>query len=232
MTTGASAEKVSIGSHASWPDRFVVGAPLLMTNERFVGSGAITGHYITTGTVSAVGCRRGAPSADGSGVTLSLAANSTSVLTYELRLAAPPWPGTDYDPQFSAAVAGASYRLNTPPISVTKPSGVRISLSARSPQHRESAGVLYVRRGDLVLISGTTDPVLARERIFLGYTARFPASSRERTGSIGVVRTDAHGRFTRKWRPRAGIYTIRATHRRSTPGMLADSNCDLGISAN
>jgi hypothetical protein len=235
MTTGVSQETVGLQALGPyWPDRAVRGSPLRMTDERVAGPGMITGHFSSTGTATVQGeqvCSRGAPSPEGSGVDLALPANSTSVLSYHIRLVSPPWPRTNYDPALLANIPASgndvSYQhLRTPALSATAPGGMHITLSAGPYRRHNIFGAILVGRNRVVTMVGRTDPAIGAQTVQL----RYQDTRSQRTGLFAVVHTDARGRFTSSWRPsRRGLYTIIATYVHPERGLTTDSNCDLAI---
>lgn len=93
MRTGDSPETVAIEPVVSgWPERDVLGSPLVLSRERIIGTGRITGHFASAGVSSTSFCSRGGPPADGAGVDSSLPGQSTTTLRYDVKLTAPPWP--------------------------------------------------------------------------------------------------------------------------------------------
>lgn len=174
MRTGPSPRTVGIQrTGPSWPERAVSGSPLALTNERVQGQGTIESHSVHGGVPQQPGepvCARGEGDAQGYGVDLALPAHSTTTLSYDVRLAAPPWPHTSYDPRLlanipasNATVRGISfYPLVTPRLASGRPSGVHIMMSAYPHRHRDPFGAVLVPRGGAVTISGHTDPIRSR----------------------------------------------------------------------
>jgi hypothetical protein len=239
MRTGASAETVSLGLQpSSWQDRDMYGSPLRTSDQQVTGAGRITGGFASGGGAFAEGasiCDRGGPPDTGGGITLALPANSTTQVSYRVRLAAPPWPapiflGIAVTVPASAPYASAitRYSLGPQQFAVRGPTGVHIQLSATiGGAHRVGDDPYPVApAGHSVTIRGTTNPEVLRGQVQVGYRATIGT----RRGTIGVVTTDQHGAFHVTWKPPAqGTYTITTSYRHPAAGLLADHNCDLAL---
>jgi hypothetical protein len=243
MQTGASAETVAIEPMVSvWADPNVIGSPLKLSGERVSGAGRITTHSVSSCCTTTPGtCARGAPPPEGSGVDLSLPAESTTTLTYRVALAAPPWRHSPMSVSVSAGIPAVAndpnaireHELGTRRFTIHGPTGVHITLSLPRGLAEEHAGELFVAHGRGVTILGRTTPRLRGQRFHVAYQhfRQHPdAPPITSHGSIGTAVTDNNGLFRIAWRPaRAGLYVIDATYRQPTRGLLADRTCDLAL---
>jgi hypothetical protein len=238
MRTGAAPETVSLGLEpSSWQDRDMFGSPLATSDQRVTGAGRITSMFASSCCDFAAGvsiCQRGGPPDVGDGIDLALPANSTTRVSYRVRLAAPPWPA----PIFLGVVVGVPaqapnpteidrYQLGPQRFMVRGPTGVHIKLTAGAGARREPGSMYPVvapRRS--VVIAGTTNPRVAGARLQLGYAS----TTNGPHGAIGTVTTDSRGAFRISWRPPAtGTFTITSAYRHPARGLLADGNCDLAL---
>lgn len=235
MRTGGSAETVALGlTESGWPDRQVYGAPLAAGPPRVRGAGRITGGFAAAGASAPGLCFRGA-SPDDSGITLSLPADTLTTVNYRVRLAAPPWPGIR--PTIGAYVSvpavnpGGAWRdIGRVALTPVGRTGVRISLRGS----RAVGASVVVGRGRPLLITGTTRPAIAHASVRIvaaRYASQTPAW-RPRRVVVGTVSTTSAGTFAVVWRPPArGVYLITASLLRSGATYLADSGCDLTLTA-
>jgi hypothetical protein len=158
------------------------------------------------------------------------------VVSYRVRLAAPPWPapislGVVVGIPASAADSSqiTYYHLGPAQFAVRGPSGVQIHLRAgvgARRQHNALYPVVVV--GHTVEIAGTTNPELAGAHLQVGYRSTTSA----RRGAIGAVTTNKRGAFHIAWTPSVkGTYTVTSSYRNPAAGLLADHNCDLALTA-
>jgi hypothetical protein len=241
LRTGVLAQTVSLGLEpSSWQDRDMFGSPLRTYDQRIAGAGRITGGFASTCCGFAAGqsiCQRGAPPDTGGGIDLALPAESTTTVSYRVRLAAPPWRPA---PIYLGVVVGVPaiapsssqisyYHLGPELFAIRGPTGVHIQLAADVAGARREHNAPYpaVSVGHMVKIAGTTIPKVVGARLQIGYKATTGGRGRE----IGTVTTDRRGAFRIGWKPPArGIYTITTAYRHPRPGLLADHNCDLALS--
>lgn len=245
MHTGSSAETVAIMSEVSgWPDPGVIGSPLELRAERVSGRGRIGIRFVSSCcAVPAYACARGGPPPQGGGVDLSLPADSATILSYTVKLAAPPWPSLAMSIGVTASIPAVSsdpaairhYQVGAARFTASGPTGVRIILSAArgSPGLAPPESPFTVAQDHTLIIVSRTRPELRHQPIQLGYQRvdvglRLGATTLR--GRIGVAMTDGTGAFRIAWRPtRRGIYVIIAKYRHPRPGLLADQSCDLAV---
>lgn len=237
MQTGAHGQTAGIGLNSSaWPDRNVLGSPIALGRPRISGPGQITGSWAASG--GGYGhmplCVRGPLDNGFGGPSVSLPANSVSVLAYSVRLAAPPWPGLRATVAVSAYVpamghASRAYQLGSRRLRTVGHTGVRISLAAHGARVNRSGDVV-VQHDTHVLITGQTAPRIpgARLRIFAD-TYRTQGSHLTRL-SIGSAVSSGDGSFDIRWLPPStGTYMIVAHLHHPGPSYLPDRGCDLSI---
>jgi hypothetical protein len=244
LQTGSSAETVAIEPVVSvWPDPAVIGSPLRVGSAHVSGPGRITDQFVSSCcAVPPLVCLRGGPPPDGSGVDLALPADTTTTLTYRVKLAAPPWRSSALSISIMATLPAVSndpvrlrrYRLGAARFTVTGRTGVRITLALRGGLHRTPIpGQPVAVAGGALTVVGHTSPRLRRQRITITYDRlplRFQLPPAASHGDIGTVTTGDHGAFEISWRPpRSGLYRIDASYPRPAPGLLADRSCDLAV---
>jgi hypothetical protein len=141
MQTGGSSETAGIGlTEAGWPNRAVSGSPIAISHEALSWPGRITSGFASSAASVnpfVLLCSRGADRIDGGGVDVSLPADSTSTLTYTVRLAAPTWPGMEpaigayaYIPPVDPTGSGVTRELGTERLIPAGTTGIRVVLSA------------------------------------------------------------------------------------------------------
>lgn len=238
MQTGAQSQTAGIGLNASnWPDRNVIGSPIDFGGASISGAGMITGGFGNGGGDLGAGphCLRGPLEPGGGGQVVSLPANSVTVISYPVRLTAPPWPGIRptvgvwaYVP---ASGRGArAYQLGSRRLRTVGRTGERISLSVKRGEVREDrAGQPVVRRGAHVLIAGTTDPSVAGARVWLTAKTGTHDGEHVKRVAIGSAKTSSDGSFQIWWRPHRRGYMIFARLPHAGAGLLADRGCDLSL---
>ncbi len=240
MRAGASAQTVSLRVEpSSWQDRHMFGSPLRVFAQHVTGPGRITGTFASSCCDFAAGasiCQRGGPPDTGDGIILTLPADSTTTVSYRVRLAAPPWPAPVYLGMVVGVPASAPnpsqitrYHLGPAQFAIRGRTGVHIQLDGAVGGARRKGNAPYpvVSLGHTVKIAGTTKPKLVGARMQIGYQA----TTSNRRGVIGTVTTDPRGGFSVAWKPPAkGTYTITSSYRRPAAGLLADHNCDLALS--
>jgi hypothetical protein len=244
MQTGGSAETAAIGlTQGGWPDRAVSGSPIAISDETLSGPGRITGGFASAGASVnpfELLCSRGADRNDGGGVDVLLPANSTSTLSYKMRLAARTWPGIRptigayaYVPAVDPTGGGVTRELGTEQLAPAGTTGIRVMLSTPEARPGPRSSYPTVSSGQTVLIAGMTDPLLADTEIRLAaesYLGRQFATIR--TTRIGTTRTNSAGRFRLAWTPsKRGTYVIRADLPHPPPPYRPDRGCDLTITA-
>jgi hypothetical protein len=238
LRTGSSAQTVSLGLQPSrWQDRDMLGSPLQTFDQRVTGAGRITGTFASSCCDVAAGvsiCRRGGSPDTGNGIDLALPADSTTTVSYRVRLAAPPWPAPIYLGVAVGVPATAQdssqisyYHLGPEQFTIRGRTGVQIHLAAIAGARREgNASYPVVAAGDTITIAGTTNPKVAGARLQIGYAA----TTSRRQGAVGTVTTDRRGAFRIAWKPPAsGTYTITSAYTHPAAGLLADHNCDLAL---
>ena len=216
-----------------WPDGGVAGGPLAYGRPVVEGPGTARG-FASSGFVRLpIGCERGAM-APTAGVALRAPARSRTVLRYPVRLAAPPWVGTDYAPSFSTAFPFEEGVTNPTSLTVRGPAfqvggrtGVRTVLTSR-PARRKGHSYLKVRRSRGLTIVGRTEPPLANRSLRLTYK-RMTRGPVPAEGRVATVRTDRHGRFAYRWRPRSlGLYAVAAHYDAAADEpVVSDTSCGL-----
>ncbi|MDQ6746152.1 MAG: hypothetical protein M3Z27_09105 [Actinomycetota bacterium] len=127
----------------------------------------------------------------------------------------------------------ADRRILVPPITMSGPSGVHITLATRSSPRRAGLLNANLKVGRRVTIFGRTSPVVRNALIKLqAQVFETPGSSSSRLITLGTVRTGARGRFHRSWiPPRAGRYQLLAHYDKPAAPLLRDSSCDLRFTA-
>ena len=184
-----------------------------------------------------------------------LAANSTGTLTQTFSIApTPPWPGVSYVPTFTISnrlANGSVGTLTTGLGSLTPPQprvdgrrGVHIQFDTKpaTTAHAFEGTRATIRRGKRIRFKGTTEPVLKGRKIRLAFYYLEVPRSEVKLERIGVVRTNAKGRFryppkptkksraqndqTKGWAPRRlGAYEVRAYFDGGTPEIAPDFTC-------
>ncbi|MDQ6851727.1 MAG: hypothetical protein M3070_17665 [Actinomycetota bacterium] len=240
MRTRAAAQTVSLRIEpGNWQDRHMFGSPLRVSAQHVTGPGRITGTFASSCCDFAAGasiCQRGGPPNTGDGIILTLPADSTTMVSYRVHLAAPPWPAPVYLGMVVGVPASAQnsaqitqYHLGPAQFAIRGRTGVQIQFAGAIAGARRTRSAPYpvVSVGHTVKIAGTTSPKLIGARLQIGYRA----TTSNRRGVIGTVTTDRRGGFSIAWEPPAkGTYTITSSYRRPTTSLLADHNCDLGLS--
>ncbi len=239
MSTRGSGETAGVGlTQSGWPDPGVGGSPLVVSHETLSGAGRVTGHFASGGAASTLLCSRGAAPPDGGGVDVSLPPNSTTSLSYTVRLAAPPWPGMRptigayaYLPATDTTGGGTARQLGVKQLIPAGVTGDHVTLSDSHARGRPRPGhVPSVAARRAVLISGRTDPSLANVRVLLSAQPYLPAGLGPLTG-LGNLRTNSRGRFALQWHPnRPRTYMITAELPHPSAPMLPERSCDLTIS--
>jgi hypothetical protein len=239
LRTGTTAKTVGVGLNLSdWPDRGVVGTALVASDRRVSGAGRMTSEFVSSCCLTVPWeCLRG-PEADGGGVDLALPADSTTTLSYQLRLSGPPWQGmrprvgawvwTPVPSNNPRTIVPRAQRLR-----VAGATGVKVVLTSTG---REDArdGLRLTWPGHPVTIRGTTWPRVAGANVRIGIKSTTYRGQRAHTvrRTLATVLTDATGRFKLRWvPPRSAIYRIDAAIPDPERGLLPDSSCDLAIDA-
>jgi hypothetical protein len=240
MQTGISPMTVGVGLILSgWPDPGVIGSPLAFGGERVSGAGRILGHFASSG-IGFAGpvCLRGTYTNGQGGADLLLPAKTVTTLSYELRLAVPPWPGLDptvgvfaYEP--AVGQGSRTYTIGLKRLRVVGRTAVKIKLSIASGALRRTGPTsAVVRQRRRVVIAGSTNPSAANALVTLRAQPYAPLGKRARSLAIGGTRTLPDGSFQLAWHPpRAGTYMVTATLADPRPGALPASTCDLTLTA-
>jgi hypothetical protein len=160
-----------------------------------------------------------------------------SSFSYEVRFAAPPWPGLRptvgayaYVPAVGPDEAARS--LGTQRLAAVGRTGVRISLAARGTILRHGDVDPMVRHGGTVLIIGTTDPRVAHALLRVGAERYVGNDERLRRTEIGAAKTGNDGSFRIPWRPsQSGTYMITADLAHPGDRHFADRACELSLVA-
>lgn len=181
-------------------------------------------------------CVRGPLEPGGGGQRVSLPPNSVTVLSYPVRLAAPPWPGVRPTAGVWAYVpaqdpGARAYQLGSRRLRAVGQSGVRISLAVKRGEVRVNrSGAAVVRHGANVLIAGTTDPPVARARVWMSAKTSTRDGEHVKRIAIGSAVTSSDGSFQISWRPphRRG-YLLFARLPHPGGGYLPDRGCDLSL---
>ena len=237
MQTGARGQTAGVGLSASgWPERNVLGSAITFRGQRISGAGRITGGFGVSGGGYAAGplCVRGTLQTGGGGPQVSLPPHSVTVLSYRVRLAAPPWPGLRptvgawaYVPAMGNGAR--AYRLGSLRLRTVGQTGVKISLTAKRGITRVNRyGGAVVHHGAKVQIAGRTDPPIAGANLaILAETGESPHVTRT---TIGSVMTSSDGSFHIWWRPpHRGGYMVLARLSHPGPSYLPDRACDLSL---
>ena len=198
----------------SWRAAGVLGWPLEYGHATLEGDGTLkpTPRGVIEFPIDA--CLRGV-SSTGARVEVDLPASATATLLQPVRIAAAPWPGMRATPRIlvSASSGSMGTPLAAPHIRLTGNSGVRIRLHAILPKRH------------VVVIHGTTDPVVARGliRVIAHNYGIGPGPDL----TLPTTRTDRYGRFrTRRWHfPASGAFQFFARYSHPRRGLLADSGC-------
>jgi hypothetical protein len=163
-------------------------------------------------------------------------ASTTAVATLPFEVAGPaPWPTTSYgiDVYADGRVTSPASATIARPITVHVPGpritgrrGVQILLSSRPKATLPGVRDTEVRRGQRIMISGSTLPPRRQQR--LGVTIKSPAGQRR----TRWVRTDSAGRFVvRDLRlDRRGRFEIGARYVSRARSIASDHACPLGFS--
>ncbi|MEA2273966.1 MAG: hypothetical protein QOI98_2674 [Solirubrobacteraceae bacterium] len=220
----------------AWPDRDVVGSPLAYGSPRLEGPGELVSFAHGGGVFSSTACFRGQLVGSG-GVTLTLPADTRTTLRIPVRLAAPPWRGTDYAPRFMAVFPydGSQarpdvLRFRAPAFRVIGARGLRIRLASDLPRGRDR--LVRVAAHERVRLIGTTDPVVRHARLWIGYRRPSNTGGRARSATIARVRTDGRGRFSLTWSPpRRGDYQLAANYASTQGSLVSDRTCALAVRA-
>ncbi|MGI8712084.1 MAG: hypothetical protein ACR2NR_02660 [Solirubrobacteraceae bacterium] len=238
LRTGPTAETVKLGLKPSrWQDRDMFGSPIRTSDQRITGAGRIVGSISAACCDFAAGvsvCRRGGPPYMGDAIELALPAESTTPVSYRVRLAAPPWPSPVYlSPVIDVPYTYHGlrevnrYQLGPQQFAIRGPTGVQIHLTLSAGARRERAARYpVVAAGHTVHIAGTTDPKVSDAPIEVGYRSTTGAAH----GTIGTASTDQTGGFHIAWTPPTpDTYTITSAYLHPSHGYLADRNCDLAL---
>lgn len=186
----------------------VGGSPIAFSHETLSGPGRITGHFASAGPVYMFLCSRGADPAQGGGVDVSLPADSTSTLSYSVRIADATWPSMRptmgayaHVPAVDPNDLGLSLELGTEHLTPAGTRGIRITLSAPGARPQKHSFYRLVSSRRAALIAGTTDPTLGNTEVRLAAMSYLGQQLTIRTKPIGTTRTDSHGRFRLRWTP-------------------------------
>jgi hypothetical protein len=239
IRTGASPQTAGVGLTASnWPDPAVTGSPLKVSEPTVSGAGTLVSHFVSSGVALAGPlCSRGTFIDGAGGVDLALPANALTTLTYQVTLAAPPWPGLTptlgafaYVPAMGQGIPGR--QLGQVKVPTGGPTGVRITLTAPgATRPTQPGGAFVVHHGGTVAIRGTTAPAARHALVRLAMRSYPHIGLTLPPTPIGTTHTNGRGRFTLTWRaPRPGAYQISAAIPRPGHGLLPDRTCDLPIS--
>ncbi len=240
LTTGATTQTAAVGVEPSqWPDSQVQGSPLRISDQVIAGAGHQTGGYSSgdpSPEVGASSCFRGAPSYEGDGIVLTLPADSSTTVSWQISFAAAPWPAEKTSLSWAVAVPATARdsqlvterRVGPVALRQVGVTGVHIRLRARGGVQPPGQGSLYprVRSGSAVQITGTTQPVIPHTRVDVAEVS----TTGHRTRGIAAVTTRADGSFVTTWRPQqTGTYTITSAVAHPPDGLLPDKSCDLAL---
>lgn len=242
IRASGSTQTAGIGlTESGWPDRWVSGSPIAVSGETLTGPGRIIGHFASGGgTVDSYAalCPRGANLIDGGGVDVSLPANTTSVLSYRVRIAAPVWPGMRptigayaYVPATSPTGGGVTRALGSQRLIPGGTPGIRVVLAAVGARRGSRGSPASVPLHRTVVIDGSTRPSVAGAEIRL--TAK---SYRQRTFTIATrrissTRTDRYGRFRVEWTPETPTTYLITAELRSSPSTYRPGRGCLALTA-
>lgn len=227
LATGNHAETLQLlEGQGRWPDPRVDTSPWTYLTPRLVGPGVLKASPLIF-TVGPAGCVRGLGGTPEL-ASVALPAHAATTLVQPVMIGAPPLPGTQWTPKIVVGLAQseAGMRPRVPHIRVTGRTGVDIRLRTRPPLPLEDTAEYRLTLGRSLTVYGTTDPRLADVRLKL---EDLDTVSRSRP-SVGVVKTDARGRFRATVRPaRSGLNFITVFYVHPRHGLVADQSCGLAV---
>jgi hypothetical protein len=222
--------ELDVGGGA-WPDLpMTAGGPLSFGAPLMQGPGSVRVLTESMPPLRPGTCVRGVLYG-GAPLQVSVPAETNTTVALPVSAVLPALPGTNYTPQVSFGYSERWFPpipVAVPAIQMTGPTGFAIELAAG-----HSANTLAA--GKRVRIVGTTTPAVRSGVVRVTARRMLRADGELTYGAVrrlGVVRTDARGRFRlKRWTPPGpGEYQILASIAHPGGGLMHDHSCPITLS--